>query len=54
MGSSEGREPQTDKTPASKSLYRSIFKITTFSIVFYQSNLSTLQRKNVSKCCQQL
>jgi hypothetical protein len=33
MGSQEGREPQTDKTPAAKSLYR--------SIAFYQSNLST-------------
>ncbi len=36
-----GRGPQTDKTPAAKSLYRSIFFITTFGIAFYQSNLST-------------
>jgi hypothetical protein len=32
--------PQTEKTPAEKSLYRSIFLITTFGIAFYQSNLS--------------
>jgi hypothetical protein len=41
MGSKEGREPQTDETSAAKSLYRSIFLITTFGIAFYQSNLST-------------
>jgi hypothetical protein len=37
MGSKEGRGPQTDKTPAAKSLYRSK---TTFGIAFYQSNFS--------------
>ncbi len=37
-----GRKPQTDKTPAVKSLYRSFFQITTFDIAFYQSNLSTV------------
>jgi hypothetical protein len=36
-GHKGGRGPQTDKTPAAKSLYRSIF--TTFGIAFYQSNL---------------
>jgi hypothetical protein len=38
-----GRGPQTDKTPAVKSLYTSIFhgKIPTFGIAFCQSNLST-------------
>jgi hypothetical protein len=41
MGSNEGRGPQTDKTPAAKSLYKSIFFITTFGVAFYQSNLST-------------
>jgi hypothetical protein len=41
MGSWDGRGPQTDKTPAAKSLYRSIFLIMTFGIAFYQSNLST-------------
>ncbi len=41
-----GGGPQTDETPAAKSLQRSIFQITTFGIVFsfgiafYQSNLS--------------
>ncbi len=42
MGSQEGRGPRTDKTPAAKFLYKSIFQITTFGIVFYQSNLSTI------------
>ncbi len=40
MWSQERRRPLTDKTPAAKSLYRSIFWIT-FGIAFYQSNLST-------------
>jgi hypothetical protein len=33
--------PQTDKTPVAKSLYKTIFWITTFGSAFYQSNLST-------------
>jgi hypothetical protein len=32
MVSEEGRGPQTDKTPAAKSIYKLIFKITTFGI----------------------
>jgi hypothetical protein len=32
---------EEDKTPAAKSLYRSIFWIKTFGIAFYQSNIST-------------
>jgi hypothetical protein len=42
MGSKEGRGPQTDKRHAAKSLYMSLYYITTFGIVFYQSNLSTI------------
>ena len=42
MRSQGGRGPQTYKTPAEKSLCRSIFQITTFDIAFYQSNLSTV------------
>jgi hypothetical protein len=34
MGSYEGMGPQTDKTPAAKSLYRSIFYIKTFGNYF--------------------
>jgi hypothetical protein len=37
MGSKEGKGPQTDKTPAAKSVYRPILLITTFVIAFYQS-----------------
>jgi hypothetical protein len=37
----EGRGPQTDKTPAAKSLYRSIFLDNDICIAFYQSNLPT-------------
>jgi hypothetical protein len=37
MGTYEGRGPQTEKTPAAKSLYRSIFRRRTFGIAFYQS-----------------
>jgi hypothetical protein len=39
----EGRGFQTDRTPAAKSLYRSLFldNDTVFNIAFYQSNLST-------------
>ncbi len=40
MGSQEGMGPQTDKTPAAKSIHRSIFQITTFGIAFYQPNFS--------------
>jgi hypothetical protein len=36
MGSQEGTGPQTDKTPAAKSLTGQFF-----GIAFYQSNLST-------------
>ncbi len=36
------REPQTEKTPAAKSLFAGkFFQITTFDIAFYQSILST-------------
>jgi hypothetical protein len=31
--------PQTDKTSAARYLYRSIFKMKTFGIAFYQTNL---------------
>jgi hypothetical protein len=41
MWSQEWRGPQTDKTPAAKFHYRTIFLITTFGIAFYQFNLST-------------
>ncbi len=37
-------DPLTFKTPAAKSLYRSIFLLTAFGIAFYQYNLSTAKR----------
>jgi hypothetical protein len=53
MVSEEGRGPQTDKTPAAKSLYMSIFKITTFGIAllvlsFYRLNNSWDSRWKVN------
>jgi len=43
-----GRGPQTDKTPAAKPLYRSIFETTKFGIAFYQSSLSTTESNTLS------
>ncbi len=42
MGHRRGSGLRQIKTPAAKSLYKSIFYITTFGIAFYQLNLSTV------------
>jgi hypothetical protein len=44
VGSYEGKRPQTDETPAAKSIYRSMFLYNDIWHCFSQSNLSTPHR----------